>query len=305
MITSLARRDFIKLTGAVTALASVAPGLVRGADDSSLSRKRPNIHKGIMYATIGLKGSVMDKFQACKEAGFEGVEAMSHMKQDEVLAARDETKLKVPSVCCSTHWNDTLTDPDSAVRERGRKGLEQALRDAHQYGARSVLLVPGVVNKGVSYADAYNRSQEQIRKALPLAEELRVKIAIENVWNNFLLSPLEAARFIDEFKSSWIGWHFDVGNVIHYGWPEQWIRILGKRIVTLHIKEFSRKRADAEGRGKGFDVEFLKGDDDWPAVMKALDEVGFEGWGISEQHGAGSLEGLKKLSGEMDRIFAS
>jgi hexulose-6-phosphate isomerase len=102
-----------------------------------------------------------------------------------------------------------------------------------------------------------------------------------------------------------VGWHLDVGNLIHYGWPEQWVRILGKRIATLHIKEYSRDKADKKGKWAGFDAEFLKGDNNWPAVMKALDEIGYQGWGIAEQGGAGSPEGLKKLSTEMDQIFAS
>jgi hexulose-6-phosphate isomerase len=227
------------------------------------------------------------------------------MDQEEVLKARDAAGLQTPSVCCSTHWGYPLSDPDPKVREKGLQGMQQALRDAHRYGASSVLCVPAVVNKKVSYAQAYERSQAEIRKLVPLAEELQVRIAIENVWNQFLLSPLEAARFVDEFNSPWVGWHFDVGNVIIYGWPEQWIRILNKRIAKLHIKEFSREKARKEGMGKGFDVEFLKGDDDWPSVMRALDEVGYNGWGIAEQPGADSLEGLRKLSTEMDRIFAS
>ena len=110
---------------------------------------------------------------------------------------------------------------------------------------------------------------------------------------------------MDEFNSPWVGWHFDVGNVINTGWPEQWIRILNKRIQKLHIKEFSRKRRDNEGLWKGFDVEFLQGDDDWPTVMKALDEIGYNGWGIAEQGGGNTLEGLRKLSSGMDKIFAS
>ena len=121
--------------------------------------------------------------------------------------------------------------------------MKQTLRDAKRYGATSVLLVPAVVNQDVSYNDAYTRSQAEIRKAIPLAEELGVKIAIENVWNHFLLSPLEAARYVDEFNSPAVGWHFDVGNVITYGWPEQWIRILGKRIQKLHIKELQSQKA--------------------------------------------------------------
>ncbi len=302
MNTRLPRRDFLKVSASAAICAAMIPGTVNAADSG---KKRPNIRKGIMWSTVGAKGSVMEKFKICKEAGFEGIEAMSHMNQEEVLAARDATGLKVPSVCCATHWNETLTHPNPSTRERGLVGLHQSLKDAHKYGARAVLLVPGVVNEQVSYADAYARSQEQIRKALPLAEELKVKIAIENVWNNFLLSPIEAARYVDDFHSPWVGWHFDIGNVIHYGWPEQWVRILGKRIVTLHIKEFSRKQAEEQGCRKGFAIEFLKGDNNWPAVMKAIDEIGFDGWGIAEQGGGDSPEGLKKLSTEMDQIFAS
>jgi L-ribulose-5-phosphate 3-epimerase len=300
--SAVSRRDFLKQSAVLTVAAATARPAFSAVEGAPSAHWIP---KGIMYATIGLKGSVMDKFQAAKQAGFDGVEAMSHMNQDEVLAARDATGLKVPSVCGSKHWDKTLSHPNPAVREEGLQALLHTLRDGKKYGAHSVLLVPGVVNKEVSYDQCYKRSQEQIRKALPLAEELRVKIAIEDVWNDFLLSPLEAARYIDEFNSPWIGWHFDVGNIITYGFPEQWIRILGKRIVTLHIKEFSREKSRNEGLGKGFDVEFLKGSNDWHAIMTALHEVGFSGWGISEQPGAGSLEGMKKLSSEMDRIFAS
>jgi L-ribulose-5-phosphate 3-epimerase len=296
------RRHFLRSASLLTASATIAKFPAFAAEEAPKNRK---IHKGIMYATLGVPGSVMEKFKLAKEAGFEGVEAMSHMNQDEVLRAKEETGLIIPSVCCSTHWDKTLTDPDPAVREKGLEGVKQALRDAKKYGATSVLTVPGVVSKNVSYADAYTRSQEQIRKALPLAEELQVKMAIENVWNKFLLSPLEAARYVDEFNSPWVGWHFDVGNVLTYGWPEQWIHILGKRIAKLHIKEFSVDKQNKQGPGSGFGVEFLKGSNDWHAIMKALDDVGYEGWGIAEQGGGNTAEGLKKLSDEMTRIFAS
>jgi hexulose-6-phosphate isomerase len=198
-----------------------------------------------------------------------------------------------------------LSDPNPKVREEGLSALKQTLRDAKRYGATSVLLVPAVVNQEVSYLDAYTRSQAEIRKAIPLAEELGVKIAIENVWNQFLLSPLEAARYVDEFNSPAVGWHFDVGNVITYGWPEQWIRILGKRIQKLHIKEYSRKKRDDEGLWKGFQVPFLEGDNNWPRIMKALDDIGYDGWGIAEQGGGSTPEGLKDLSTRMTKIFGS
>ncbi len=304
MKTDLNRRDFLRVGGSALAFATLPAGSSAAAESASAPRKR-RIKKAIMYATVGLKGSLLEKFTAIKEAGFEGVEPMSHMDQDDVMKALEATGLKAASTCCNTHWNKPVSHPDPQVRAAGVEGLKQALRDAKRYGASSVLFVPAVVNKEVSYADAYRRSQTEIRQAIPLAEELGVRIAIENVWNHFLLSPLEAARYVDEFNSPWVGWHFDVGNVITYGWPEQWIRILGKRIQKLHIKEFSREKANSQGLGKGFEVEFLKGDDDWPTVMKALDEIGYEGWGIAEQGGADSPEGLKKLSEEMDRIFAS
>lgn len=293
------RRNFIQATG-LAATATLIPAFSRAAEE-----KKRTIKKGIMYSTIGVKGSVAEKFRAVKEAGFAGVEAMGGMDNEEVLAAAKETGLKIPSVCCHTHWAKPASDPNPEVRKVGLEGLKTSLRDAKRYGASSVLFVPAVVNKQVSYADAYKRSQEEIRAAIPVAEECGVVIAIENVWNQFLLSPLEAARYVDEFKSKWVGWHFDIGNVINYGWPEQWIRILGKRIQKLHIKEYSRKKRDKEGPGAGFGVSFLEGDNDWPSIMKALDEIGYDGWGIAEQGGGNTPEGLKDLSERMDRIFAS
>src|SRR5215468_10238876 len=301
------RREFIQ-TGAsalaFAALGGVAKAAEKKAAESAPAHKR-SLKKAIMWATVGVKGTVLEKMQAIKAAGFEGVEMMSHMDQEEVLKARDQTGLIIPSVCGRDHWSKPLTDSNPSVREEGVAALKQTLRDAKRYGASSVLLVPGKVTAEVSYADVYTRSQSEIRKVLPLAEELGVKIAVENVWNQFLLSPLEAARYIDEFNSPAIGWHFDVGNVITYGWPEQWIRVLGKRIQKLHIKEFSRKKRDNEGLWKGFQVDFLEGDNNWPAVMKALDDIGYNGWGITEQSGGDTPEGLKTLVDGFTKILAS
>jgi len=300
MSAPMNRRTFVQTSGLATAALTASSLWSLHAEG-----KKRSFRKGIMFQTVGVKGSVLDKFKAIKEAGFEGVEPVSHMDVEEVLRARDATGLLIPSVCCNTHWAKPLTHPSESVRKESLEGLQQALRDAKRYGASSVLFVCGAVNQEISYADAWDRAVDGIHKAVPLAAELGVRISIENVWNNFLLSPLEAARFVDEFKSPWVGWHFDVGNVIHYGWPEQWIRVLGKRINMVHIKEYSRAKSDKEGRWAGFNVEFLKGDNNWPAVMKAFDDIGYQTWGIAEQGGAGSPEGLRKLSEEMDRIFAS
>jgi L-ribulose-5-phosphate 3-epimerase len=295
------RREFLKKSAGAIALGATGAWGLRAAE--SAASKRP-IRKAIMWGTVGVKGSVLEKMKAVKEAGFEGAEMNSHMDQDEVVRARDQVGLVIPSVCGSQHWDKPLSHPDPKVREEGLEALKQTLRDAKRYGASSVLLVPAVVNKEVSYGDAYTRSQAEIRKAVPLAEELGVKIAIENVWNQFLLSPLEAARYVDEFNSSAVGWHFDVGNIINYGWPEQWVRILGKRIQKLHIKEFSRTRREKEGLWKGFDVPLLEGDDDWPAVMKALDDVGYSGWAMTEQGGGDTPAGLADLSTRLGKILS-
>ena len=300
------RREFLKTGAGALALAALAPHILAEAGNPSgaAAVKRP-LKRGIMWATVGVKGTVLEKMKAIKEAGFDGVEMMSHMDADEVLRARDATGLLIPSVCGRDHWGKPLTHPDPKVRAEGVEALKQTLRDAKRYGASSVLLVPGVVSKEVAYNEAYERSQAEIRKALPLAQELGVSIAIENVWNHFLLSPLEAARYVDEFNSPAVGWQFDVGNILNYGWPEQWIRILGPRIKVIHIKEFSRKRRDNEGLWKGFEVKLLEGDNNWPAVMKAVDEIGYRGWAITEQGGGDSPEGLKDLVVRLDKILAA
>src|SRR5207244_8399272 len=209
------------------------------------------------------KGSVLEKFQAVKAAGFEGVEPMSHMSQEEVLQALEKTGLKAASVCCSTHWNKTLSDPDEQVRREGLEGLRQALKDAKRYGATSVLLVPGKVTKDIPYDDCFKRSVAEIRKAIPLAQELDVKIAIENVWNDFITKPEQAKAFLDEINNPQVGWHFDIGNAVRFSPPEDWIPVLNGRIVKLHIKEYSRF--------KQFKVRFFEGDNHWAAIMKALD----------------------------------
>lgn len=292
------RRQFIKRTAATVTLAAATPS-------SFAEPKKRELKKAIMYATVGVKGSVLEKFKAIKAAGFAGVEPMSHMNQDEVLKARDEAGLHIPSVCCSTHWLQNMASPNAAMRERALAGLKRTLQDAKRYGATSVLFIPAIVSKTVPYADAYKRSQEELKKGIPLAEDLGVKIAIENVWNNFLLSPLEAARYVDELNSKAVGWHFDIGNVMRIGWPEQWIEVLGKRIQKLHIKEFSREKMNSQGLWKGFDVKLLEGDNNWPSVMKALDKIGYNGWGIAEQGGADSPEGMQDIASRMDKIFSS
>lgn len=303
--TSLDRRSFLKTAVQSAALA----GVVSTASQIYAEEEKPppmKIKKSLKYGMVEGKGSLLENFKMLKEIGFDGVElgAPNDFKRDEVLAARDASGLVINGVVHALQWSDPLSHPDAAIRKKSVDALEAALRDAKAYGATSVLLVPAVVNKEISYQDAYKRSQAEIRKTLPLAKELDVIIAIENVWNNFLLSPLETARYVDEFESPYLRVHFDVGNVLRYGWPEQWIRVLGKRIFKLDIKEYSLKKQTDEGLWKGFNVEIGDGDCDWPAVMKALREIKYiEGWGAAEVQG-GDRARLEDISRRMDKVLA-
>lgn len=258
-----------------------------------------------MWGSNGVGKTIPEKFQTAKVAGFDGIEAMSHLDRNEVLKARDATGLAVPSVCGALHWKYLLSDPDPKVRENGIEALKVALEDAQAYGADTVLLVPGRVTDTVRYDECWDRSVAEIRKALPLAEKLNVKIAIENVWNNFLLSPIEAAQYIDQFQSAMVKAYFDCGNILAYGWPEQWIKILGNRIAKVHIKEYSRKIADTQGKSAGFNVKLREGDVNWSAVMKSFDEIGYNGWTTIEQSGGETPEGLKDLCDRLKLIQES
>ncbi|MCE5347644.1 MAG: sugar phosphate isomerase/epimerase [Bacteroidales bacterium] len=296
------RRQFAKNT--VMASAVISTSTIPGFSNI-FSPSTRNLKRGIMWGNIEVGSTILEKFQAAKQAGFEGVEPMSHLNRDEVLKARDITGLKIPSVCGSLHGKFPLSDPDPKVREQGLAALKVTLEDAKAYGADAILFVPGRVSESVSYDDCWNRSTEEIKKIIPFAEKLNVKIAIENVWNNFLLSPLEAANYVDQFNSPFVRFYFDCGNVLVYGWPEQWIKILGKRIVKVHIKEFSRKIADKQGKSTGFNAKLLEGDVNWSAVMKALDNVGYNGWTTIEQPGGDTNEGLKDLCDRLKKIHVS
>jgi len=295
------RREFLNLAVSAAAGASVAGSRAGAAADA----RRP-LRKAVNLGMVKTDGSTLEKFKLLKELGFDGVELNrpGGPPADEILQARDATGLAVAGIMNATHWKVPLSDPDETVRSQGLEDLKSAMRDAKAFGAPTVLLVPAVVKKGVSYSEAWKRSQAEIRKVIPLAGELGIKIAIENVWNHFLLSPLEAARYVDELDSPSVGWFFDVGNIVLHGWPEQWIRILGSRIINVHFKEYSRTKCEKEGPRKGFGVELMEGDCDWPTVMKAFDEIRYSGWVIAKVPG-GDAARLKFLAERMDRIIAS
>ncbi len=249
--------------------------------------------------------SILDKFKLVKSLGFDGVEMDSpnELNIEEVIEAAATAGIEIPGVVNSVHWQNPMSHPDPEVRKACTDSMVLALNECRDLGGSTVLLVPGVVNEEIRYDQAWDRSTEEIKKLIPVAMDTGVKIAIENVWNNFLISPLEAARFVDQFESDMIGWYFDVGNVVRYGWPEHWIRILAHRILKIDVKEYSRTKQQEEGIWKGFDVELGEGDSDWEKVNRALAEIGYSGWGSAEVRG-GDRERLKEISDRMDRIFA-
>ena len=271
---------------------------------SAIAAPKRDLKKAIMLGTLAIKGTLAEKMKAAKDAGYEGIEPHGGMNQQEVLDALGSSGLKAASVCCHTHWKQTLTHNDEKTREEGLQGVLTTLRDAKAYGATSILVVPGVVSEEVPYDVAWERSVAEIKKAVPLAKELGVHISIENVWNNFILSPIEAVKFLDDIGDPIVGWHFDIGNVGRFGWAEQWIKVLGKRINRIHVKEFDIKKMKEEGLYKGFDCDLTEGTNNWPAIMKALDDAGYSGWAISEQRGGNIFTGLKKLTAAMDKIIA-
>jgi L-ribulose-5-phosphate 3-epimerase len=309
MADGINRREVLILSAAALA-AGAAAAPIAGADEQGAPavKRRP-----LKKAYFGLPkggGTLIERFKILKDVGFDGLQLnmpASALPVDKVQEALKESGLQLEGTCDSEHWTMPLSSPEASIREASVKALMESIRQCKALGGTSVLLVPGVVNEKISYDDCYKRSQEEIRKVIPLASELGIKIGIENVWNNFHLSPLEAARYVDEFESPMIGWHFDIGNVIKFGWPEQWIRILGKRIVKIHVKEYSRELMNKSGPGAGFGVDLLKGSNNWAAIMKALDEVGYtspDNWATIEM-GGGDANRMKLLSSQLDRILES
>ncbi|MBX2925056.1 MAG: sugar phosphate isomerase/epimerase [Chitinophagaceae bacterium] len=294
------RRTFIKNSAiAATATAMGIPTLAAAAQ-----KAKPKIKKSLKIEMVKGEMPLLDKFKMLKELGYDGVEFSSPHQYDnkEILAAKDKTGLEIPGVVNSEHWKSPLSHPDPAVREKCSKTVITSMEDCKLYGGTTVLLVAGVVNDQISYADAYKRTQAEIKKLIPYAEKTGIKIAIENVWNNFLISPVEAARYVDEINHPMVGWYFDIGNILRYGWPEQWIETLGKRIMKLDVKEYSRKKQNDEGLWKGFDVELMEGDNNWPVIIDALQKIGYSGWASAEVNG-GDRERLKVIIDRMNKIF--
>ncbi|KAF5033929.1 Xylose isomerase-like TIM barrel [anaerobic digester metagenome] len=250
--------------------------------------------------------SLADKFKLVKELGFDGVELNSPVdfNLSEILNAKSKSGIELPTVVNKDHWSSPLSDPDPAVRKKCIDSVAKSLLEVKEMGGNTVLVVPGVVNEKTSYEQAYITSQQAIRELIPYAEKTGMQIALENVWNNFLISPVEAKRFIDEINHPLVGWYFDIGNILRYGWPEHWIKTLNSRIMKLHIKEFSRELMNSKGLWEGFNVDLLKGDNNWPVVMKAVGEINHQGGWLTAEVSGGDRNHLKKISTQMDEIIS-
>ncbi len=284
-----------------TFLHSSLGGLALLAGNQSLAAQpaaKPKLKKAVKYDMIRIKGSAQDKFELIKSLGFLGVEvnSPSNLNRQELVQARDKTGIAIHGVIDSIHWKVRLSDPDPDVRAKGLAGLRTALEDAKLYGADTVLLVPGRVSNATTenYDQVWARSQEEIRKAIPLAEKLGVKIAIEVVWNDFLTTPELLIQYVDAFQNPIIGAYFDCSNMVKYGVKSgDWMRKLGKRMLKFDFKGYSKT--------KGW-VPIGEGDEDWPDILKALAEIGYEGWATAEVAGGGPKE-LQEVAERMNRCL--
>jgi hexulose-6-phosphate isomerase len=286
------RRTFIKYSTAAAASALAFNQAIQAQQNNS------KLLKAIQFHMLPKELSDLEKFKLAKKCGFEGIEINADANRTEKDAAElgkmaRDAGVPIHSIVFGG-WGAPLSDPDPKVTQKGIDGMKQTLRNAKAFGADAVLLVPAFVKEDVSYDDAYKRSQENVQKLIPTAADLEVVIAVENVWNKFLLSPLEFARYVDEFESPWLRAYFDVGNVIIYGFAQHWIRILDKRIVKIHLKDFKRK---------GYQwTNLLDGDVNWPEVAKALAEVGYKGY-LTPELGQGDEKYLTDLSRRVDKII--
>ncbi len=293
------RRTFLKSLAAA-ALSAAEPETVRQA-----ARKigdGPLIRKAVLISMLPERPTYVERFSIAREAGFDGIEMRTVRPADEaeeIRQASRRTGLRIHSVMNTDHWEFPLSSGDRSVVDRSVAGMEVSLRNAALWGADAVLLVPAVVDAATSYRQAWDRSQRVIReRLLPIAQELQVMIAVEEVWNKFLLSPIEFARYVDELQSPWLKAYFDVGNVVFYGYPQDWIRTLGTRIVKVHLKDFQLDRQNGRFAWKNIG----EGDIDWVEVRRALAEIDYRGYVTTEVAG-GPPEYLKDVATRVDRVL--
>lgn len=294
MTTSISRRDFLRTVSCAVLATGAAPGVTAGAQDFTIGL---HIYKSLKWDMVKHPGSTLEKFQLLKDLGYDGVELDSPggLDKTEALEASKRTGLLIEGIVDSRHWDVRHSDPDPAVRAQALKNLETALRDAQLVGAGSVLLVPGKVTdaKSENHDQVWERSIVEIRKVLPLVDELGVKILIENVGNGFCMNPESMARYVDEIHHPLVAVHFDLGNHIPVSPPAHWLRVLGKRVQKLDVKDRGKDRKGAE---------IGDGDAGWADIRQALRELNYQGWAAAEVTG-GDRGRLADILQRMNRVL--
>ena len=296
------RRAFLKSIAAAAVAGAVRPAA--GAQSSAAQKSAgTTIRKSTLISMLPRQMSYADRFAMAREAGFEAIEMQTITKDDEAAEIKEASKktgLRIHSVMNSDHWRLPLSSSDPQVVAGSVKGMETSIKNAALWGADAVLLVPAVVDAATSYRDAWTRSQQVIRERLvPMARDMKVVIAVEEVWNKFLLSPIEFAKYVDEFDSPTVKAYFDVGNVVFYAFPHDWVRTLGSRIVKVHLKDFKLDRRN----GTFSWPNIGDGDIDWPELRRAFADVKYSGYMTTELSG-GDAAYLKDVSTRVDRFLA-
>lgn len=297
----ITRRDVMQRgAGYVTAGVISAAG-APGVQSAKAAEPKSHSLDGRIYKAVKggrKKGeTVLAFFQRLKGLGFDGVESGSAREVADYRAATAKTGVMFHGQVCGGHWNVRFSSPDAAVRAKARGNLESAMRNTAALGGSAVLVVPGVVTKAAvkgnvakaTHQEVWDRSIETISQSLPLAAKLGVQVLIETVWNGFCYDPEKFRDYIDDYDSPWVGAYYDIGNMQKYGPSHEWIRILGKRIVKLDVKDWGKKN--------GF-CRLGDGDVDWDKVRENLHKTGFNGWATREGRDK-SLEDTSKLIDEL------
>lgn len=297
------RRMFLKLLAAAAGAAATTPLEARQMTPPARGGASGAIRKSTLISMLPKDRAYADRFALARRAGFDAIEMQTieeEAEETEILEAARAAGVRIHSVMNSDHWRFPLSSADPAVVDRSVRGMETSLRNAARWGADAVLLVPAVVDAKTSYGDAWTRSQRVIReRLLPKARDMKIVIAVEEVWNKFLLSPLEFARYVDEFESPFVRAYFDVGNIVFYGFPHDWIRTLGGRIVKVHFKDFHLDRSKGVFAWRNIG----DGDIDWAEVRRALSDIGYGGYVTTEVAG-GDEAYLADLAARVDRVLS-
>jgi|TARA_B100000579_G_scaffold396563_1_gene375511 hexulose-6-phosphate isomerase len=282
------RREFIQKTGVSGAAGTFCALQLQAAEEVPKPMFRGRIYKSVKYG-----GRVnLERLKKLKELGFDGVEGSAPgMDLVGLKKACSEVGLPMHGVVYNKHWKMRLSSPNEEVRDIGRKGLEDAIRESKAVGGSSVLLVPGAVKgKGETHDHVWERSITEIRKVLPLASHLGIRVLIETVWNGFCYKPEQFRDYLDAIDNPWVGAYYDIGNMQKFAPSHEWIRVLGSRIVKLDVKDWGVKN--------GF-CPLGKGDVDWEQVRRELDKIDFSGWVTRE----GSDGGDDKTAALMNRLL--